>query len=139
MLPETPSSNRLRAACLALVTATLAGVLSACGGGGGADPAAKAPATAAASLAQAAPAAISPSLQSVSPSVLTPPARIVLSGEGFDQVESVRLGDSVLPIVSRAPAWLEVDVPAGATTQFLTLVERNATPRRAVGSTGPDR
>jgi hypothetical protein len=142
------SSNRLRAACLALVTVTLAGGLAGCGGGA-TDPATTAQAAAALPPAQVAPAlplaqsapalpsppdqpapaANPPTLQSVSPSVVIPPARIVLSGEGLDQVESVRLGDIVLPIVSRTPAWLEVDVPAGATTQFLTLIERNGTVR----------
>jgi hypothetical protein len=129
MLLEMLSSNRLRAACLALVTATLAGGLAGCGGGGATDPATTAQAAAALPLVQPVPAVNPPTLQSVSPSVVVPPARIVLSGVGLDQVESVRLGDIVLPIVSRTPAWLEVDVPAGATSQFLTLVERNGTVR----------
>ncbi len=127
MLPQTPASNRLRTPCLAFLMVTLAGALAACGGGGAAtsSPAAAAPAAAAATL-PAAPVVVAVSLKSVSPSIVTPPARIVLSGEGFDEVESVRLGDSVLPIVARASGWLEVDVPAGASTQFLALVERNA-------------
>jgi hypothetical protein len=133
---QPATSIRLRASLLAVASALAAGVLTGCGGGGGGATAATDPATAAAVPVGAAatgtgvaPTAALPSLKSVSPSLVTPPARVVLSGEGFDEVESVRLGDIVLPIISRTATSIEVDVPAGATTQFLTLVDRSAAVR----------
>jgi len=133
-LPASPI--RARIPLLVLAAAVVFGGLAGCGGGS-ASSATEPVAAPAAVQAEAsgtsgtangvAPTAAPPSLKSVSPSLVTPPARVVLSGDGFDQVESVRLGDTVLPIVSRTATSIEVDVPSGATTQFLSLVDRSAT------------
>lgn len=64
-----------------------------------------------------------PAVTSATPTTLLPPGRITLAGTSLDLVREVRLGALVLPIATRTPTALAVDVPAGAMSGTLTLVD----------------
>lgn len=72
-----------------------------------------------------------PQVTSVTPTSITPPARITVAGASLDLVQQARLGTTVLTIASQAPASLALDVPAGASTGFLTLVARDGVARQS--------
>jgi hypothetical protein len=58
----------------------------------------------------------------VTPSTLLPPGRITVTGSNLNLVSQVRMGTTVLPIVTQTATSLVLDVPAGTTTAVLTLV-----------------
>lgn len=62
-----------------------------------------------------------PAVTSVSPSSIAPPARITVSGSDLDLVTQARLGGTLLAIATQSATSLALDVPAGASTGFLTL------------------
>ncbi len=64
-----------------------------------------------------------PAVTSVTPTTLLPPGRITLAGSALDLVREVRLNTLVLTITTRTPTSLAVDVPAGAMSGPLTLVD----------------
>lgn len=94
----------------------LLGVLAACGGGGGGGNDAPPPAI--------------PAVTSVSPTALVPPAQITVNGSAMDRVSAARLGTTALAIASQSASVLVLNVPAGATTDFLTLVDSSGTARQ---------
>lgn len=119
--PEREQATQMRPRFLMqlAISALLAGiVLAGCGGG-------DAPAQAAAP----APPPPAPQITSVAPTTITPPARIVVNGTGLDAVAQARLGSATLAIAAQSPATLALDVPAGAATGFLALVDRQGTLR----------
>ena len=121
-----PFESRLRA----LLGATLAaGVLATGCGGGGSSPAPAAAPTPAPPPAPA-PAPV-PQVISVSPSTISPPARLNVAGSNLDVVSQARLGSTVLTIASQSATALALDVPAGAGTNFLTLVDAGGTVRQS--------
>jgi hypothetical protein len=85
------------------------GLLSACGGGGGGDAPPPPPAA--------------PAVTSVSPTSLVPPGQITVNGSALDRVSAARLGATSLSIASQSATALVLNVPAGASTDFLTLVD----------------
>lgn len=101
--------QRLRLALAALACATALGGCGGGGGGAGVPAAAPAPAEVA-------------TVGAITPASVTPPARVTVTGTHLDGVTQARLGATVLPIVSQAPATLVLDVPVGAATNFITLV-----------------
>lgn len=64
-----------------------------------------------------------PAITTVAPTTVLPPARITLSGSGLDGVREVRLNELALTIANRTPTSLAVDVPSGAASGNLTLVD----------------
>jgi hypothetical protein len=64
-----------------------------------------------------------PAVSSVAPTTLLPPGRITLTGTTLDLVREVRLNALVLTIATRTPTALAVDVPSGAMSGTLTLVD----------------
>ena len=99
-----------------LAALLLLGVLAACGGGGGGGNDAPPPAI--------------PAVTSVSPTALVPPAQITVNGSALDRVSAARLGTTALAIASQSASVLVLNVPAGATTDFLTLVDSSGTARQ---------
>jgi hypothetical protein len=63
-----------------------------------------------------------PQVTSVSPTSIVPPARITVTGSNLDLVQQARLGNTLLTIAAQSPTSLALDVPAGASTGYLTLV-----------------
>jgi len=64
-----------------------------------------------------------PAVTTIAPTTVLPPARITLSGSALDGVREVRLNALVLTISNRTPTSLAVDVPSGAASGNLTLVD----------------
>jgi len=104
--------GRLKLAC---VVAAAMVVATGCGGGGPPAP--------------PAPAVPVPQITSVAPVTITAPARIVATGTNLDAVAQVRLGAVTLAIASQSPTSLALDVPSGAASGFLTLVDRGGSAR----------
>jgi len=97
--------------------AVLAGIaLAGCGGG-------DAPVQPAASASPV------PQITSVAPATITPPARLVVNGTGLDAVAQARLGSATLAIAAQSASTLALEVPAGAATGFLALIDRQGTLR----------
>lgn len=67
----------------------------------------------------------------MAPTSITPPARITVTGTALDQVSEARLGSTVLAIAARSATSLALDVPANASTGFLTLVDGTGTARQS--------
>ena len=109
------TSYRLRCVFSRLAALFLLAALAACGGGGGGN--------------DAPPPAI-PAVTSVSPTSLVPPAQITVNGSALDRVSAARLGTTALAIASQSASVLVLNVPAGATTDFLTLVDSSGTARQ---------
>ena len=109
------TSYRLRCVLSPLAALFLLAALAACGGGGGGN--------------DAPPPAI-PAVTSVSPTALVPPAQITVNGSALDRVSAARLGTTALAIASQSASVLVLNVPAGATTDFLTLVDSSGTARQ---------
>jgi hypothetical protein len=72
-----------------------------------------------------------PQVTGVSPTSITPPARITVAGTNLDLVQQARLGNTVLAIAAQSATSLALDVPAGASTAFLTLVARDGVARQS--------
>ncbi|GAB3242554.1 hypothetical protein GCM10027296_01170 [Chitinimonas naiadis] len=70
-----------------------------------------------------------PLVSSITPSSVAPGGRITLSGSFLDRVSSVRLATVNLPIVSKLPATLVVDVPTTALSGFPVLVMADGSER----------
>jgi hypothetical protein len=64
-----------------------------------------------------------PSVAAVTPTTVLPPARLTLTGAALDLVREVRLNALALPVVSRSSSSVVVDVPTGATSGTLTLLD----------------
>jgi hypothetical protein len=64
-----------------------------------------------------------PAVTAVTPTTVLPPGTITLSGTALDAVREVRLNAMVLAIGTRTPTSLVVDVPGGAASGMLTLVD----------------
>jgi len=124
-MPPTVTSRTLRRALAAASIASVV-LMTACGGGGGGASPAPAPGPAPAP----APSAI-PQVTSVTPTTVTPPARITVAGTDLDAVSQARLGSTALAIAAQSATSLALDVPAGASTGFLTLVDRGGTARQS--------
>lgn len=67
----------------------------------------------------------------VTPQRFVPPARVTVTGTALDRVAQVRLNAVVLAIASQSPTTLELDVPANASTGFLTLVATDGAARQS--------
>lgn len=81
-----------------------------------------------------------PSITSVAPTTVIPPARIALTGSALDAVREVRLNALVLTIAARTPTRLDVDVPNGAASGTLSLVDTAGVARpvsQPITVTGP--
>ncbi|HUL67827.1 MAG TPA: IPT/TIG domain-containing protein [Burkholderiaceae bacterium] len=72
-----------------------------------------------------------PQVSSVTPTSIKPPARITVTGTHLDLVQQARLGNSVLTIAAQSPTNLALDVPANASTAFLTLVANDGVARQS--------
>jgi hypothetical protein len=72
-----------------------------------------------------------PTVTSITPTTVTPPARITVAGTNLDAVAQARLGSTTLAIASQTATALALDVPSGAATAFLTLVDRAGTARQS--------
>jgi hypothetical protein len=70
-----------------------------------------------------------PQLTSLSPASVLPGGRVTLNGSNLDRVTEVRVNATVLPIVTKAPTAMTVDVPATATSGTVTLVDVGGTSR----------
>jgi hypothetical protein len=70
-----------------------------------------------------------PQVTSVAPTSIMPPARITVTGLNLDLVQQARLGNTLLTIAAQSPTSLALDVPANASTAFLTLVARDGVAR----------
>jgi hypothetical protein len=70
-----------------------------------------------------------PRITSVTPTSVVPPARINVAGTDLDKVAQARLNATVLAIASQSPTALALDVPAGASSGFLTLVATDGVAR----------
>ncbi len=64
-----------------------------------------------------------PAVTAVAPAAIVAPGRIVASGSHLDRVTQARLGATALAIAAQSAASLSLDVPAGAPSAFLTLVD----------------
>jgi hypothetical protein len=64
-----------------------------------------------------------PSVTAIAPTTVVPPARVTLSGAALELVREVRLNALTLPIATRSSSSLAVDVPTGAATGTLALVD----------------
>ncbi len=81
-----------------------------------------------------------PTITTVAPTTVLPPARITLSGSALDGVREVRLNALTLTIASRTPTSLAVDVPSGAASGTLTVVDTAGVARplsQPITVTGP--
>ena len=102
--------------CVSWIVALLASVvLTACGGGGGGGET---------------PPPAAPSVTSVAPTSLVPPGQLSVSGTALDRVSAARLGATSLAIASQSASALVLNVPAGASTDYLTLVDSSGTARQ---------
>jgi hypothetical protein len=72
-----------------------------------------------------------PQITSVTPTTITPPAQLAVTGTALDRVSQARLGTTVLPIAAQTATSLALDVPAGASTGFLSLVDSAGTVRQS--------
>ena len=72
-----------------------------------------------------------PVIATVTPASVLPGGRITLTGTSFDQVSQARLGVVTLTLVSRTATTLVLSIPAGAATNFLTLVDNSAVVRQS--------
>jgi len=72
-----------------------------------------------------------PRVTSVTPSSIVPPARINVAGSDLDKVTQARLNATVLAIAAQSPTALALDVPAGASSGFLTLVATDGIARQS--------
>lgn len=72
-----------------------------------------------------------PRVTSVTPSSIVAPARINVAGSDLDKVTQARLNATVLAIASQSPTALALDVPAGASSGFLTLVATDGVARQS--------
>ena len=71
-----------------------------------------------------------PQLASLSPTSVLAGGRVTLSGSNLDRVTQVRVNATTLPIVTQTATLIAADVPAGATTGFVTLVDTDGTARQ---------
>lgn len=90
-------------------------LLSGCGGGSSSDPVVTAV----------------PRVTSVTPTNIVAPARIDVTGTDLDKVTEARLNATVLAIAAQSPTALALDVPAGASSGFLTLVAADGVARQS--------
>jgi hypothetical protein len=132
---QTMTTSQTTVAARRLIFAALSAALLAGGCGGGDSPQsaaapAPAPTPAPAPAPTPAPAPV-PQITAVSPTSITPPARLAVTGTALDQVAQARLGSTALAIASQSATALALDVPAGASTGFLTLVDRAGTARQS--------
>jgi hypothetical protein len=72
-----------------------------------------------------------PQVTSIAPTTITAPARLAVSGSNLDAVAQARLGSTALAIAAQSAGALALDVPAGASSGFLTLVDRAGIARQA--------
>ncbi len=72
-----------------------------------------------------------PRVTGVTPASIVPPARINVTGTDLDKVTQARLNATVLAIASQSPTALALDVPAGASSGFLTLVATDGVARQS--------
>ena len=70
-----------------------------------------------------------PQVASLSPALVVQGGRVTLTGANLDRVAQVRLNSTVLPIASQAATALVVDVPPGASSGTLTLIDSDGTSR----------
>ncbi len=118
----------------ALFLASLLGgaLMTGCGGGGGGAPAVEPPSSAPAPVPAPTPTpAPAPTVTAVTPTSITPPARLTVTGTNLDRVSQARLGSTVLAIAAQSATSLVLDVPAGASSNFLTLVDSSGTARQS--------
>lgn len=72
-----------------------------------------------------------PVARTVTPARVLPGGQITVTGTSFDQLSRVMLGNLVLPIVSRNSTTLILNIPPGATSNFLTLVDLQSVARQS--------
>ena len=72
-----------------------------------------------------------PQVTNVTPTSITPPGRITVTGTNLDLVTQARLGNTALTIAAQSATSLALDVPANASTAFLTLVARDGVARQS--------
>lgn len=70
-----------------------------------------------------------PTVATVAPTTVAAPGRLTLTGVNLDQVREARLGATILAIASRSATSLALDVPGGATSGTLTLVDTSGSAR----------
>jgi len=64
-----------------------------------------------------------PAVTAVAPTTVLPPARITLTGSALDGVREVRLNALALTIANRTPTSLAVDIPSGAASGALSVID----------------
>lgn len=106
-------------------------LIAGCGGGGDPAPAGSpAPTSTPAPAPTPSPAPV-PQVTSIAPTTITPPARLSVTGTALDRVAQARLGSTALTIAAQSATALSLDVPAGASTGFVTLVDSAGTARQS--------
>ncbi|MGE5160854.1 MAG: IPT/TIG domain-containing protein, partial [Betaproteobacteria bacterium] len=70
-----------------------------------------------------------PQVTALSPTSVLPGGRVTLTGSSLDRVAQVRVNVTVLPIASQAATSLVVDVPQGATSGTITLIDSDGASR----------
>ncbi len=70
-----------------------------------------------------------PQVTSLSPTSVLPGGRVTMSGSNLDRVGQVRVNSTVLPIASQTASALVVDVPQGAASGTITLIDSDGTSR----------
>jgi hypothetical protein len=81
-----------------------------------------------------------PVVATLAPTVVIPPARVTLTGTSLDMVREVRLNALVLSIASRTSTSLVVEVPGGAASGRLSLLDADGVVRavpQALAVSGP--
>lgn len=64
---------------------------------------------------------------SVTPTTVLAPARLTVSGSSLDRIQQARLGATALAIAAQSPTSLSLDVPVGAPSAYLTLIDSGGT------------
>jgi len=64
---------------------------------------------------------------SVTPTAVLAPGRLTVSGSSLDRVQQARLGATALAIAAQSASSLSLDVPVGAPSAYLTLVDSGGT------------
>ena len=121
-----PAAQRLRRTVGAVLIALM---VAGCGGGGGDSAPAQSPTPGPAPTPSPAPA--EPQVTAIAPTSFTLPARLSVTGTALDAVAQAQLNGTPLAIAAQSATSLALDVPAGASSGFLTLVDRAGAVRQA--------
>ncbi len=71
-----------------------------------------------------------PVVSALTPTSVLAGGRVTLAGSNLDRVTQVRVNATALPIVTQSATSIAADVPASATTGFITLVDVDGTLRQ---------